>query len=102
TAVCTAAVYTTAVCTAAVYTMAVCTTAVLKFPSDLDELRELAEMLQFYKTEHTGYVVLLFCSAYLYKQSFAIPGSSFLGVGLGAYRGPSFTTSFDYNSLKID
>jgi hypothetical protein len=50
----------------------------LKFPSDLDELRELAEMLQFYKTEHTGYVVLLFCSAYIYKQSFAIPGSSFL------------------------
>uniref|UniRef100_A0A3B4EWJ4 Transmembrane protein 41A n=1 Tax=Pundamilia nyererei TaxID=303518 RepID=A0A3B4EWJ4_9CICH len=51
---------------------------VLKFPSDLEELRELAELLQFYKTEHTGYVLLLFCSAYLYKQSFAIPGSSFL------------------------
>ncbi|XP_070694400.1 transmembrane protein 41A-A isoform X2 [Pempheris klunzingeri] len=50
----------------------------LKFPSDLEELRELAELLQFYKTEHTGYVLLLFCSAYLYKQSFAIPGSSFL------------------------
>lgn len=50
----------------------------LKFPSDLDELRELAEMLKFYKREHHGYVLLLFCSAYLYKQSFAIPGSSFL------------------------
>lgn len=50
----------------------------LKFPSDLDELRELAEMLKFYKREHYGYVLLLFCSAYLYKQSFAIPGSSFL------------------------
>jgi len=50
----------------------------LKFPSDLEELRELAELLQFYKTEHTGYVFILFCSAYLYKQSFAIPGSSFL------------------------
>lgn len=50
----------------------------LKFPSDLEELRELAELLQFYKTEHTAYVLLLFCSAYLYKQSFAIPGSSFL------------------------
>lgn len=50
----------------------------LKFPSDLEELRELAGLLQFYKTEHTGYVLLLFCSAYLYKQSFAIPGSSFL------------------------
>ncbi|XP_071369329.1 transmembrane protein 41A-B-like, partial [Centroberyx affinis] len=50
----------------------------LKFPSDLDELRELAETLKFYKREHHGYVLLLFCSAYLYKQSFAIPGSSFL------------------------
>lgn len=50
----------------------------LKFPSDLDELKEMAELLQFYKTEHTGYVLLLFCSAYIYKQAFAIPGSSFL------------------------
>lgn len=50
----------------------------LKFPSDLVELRELAEMLKFYKRQHYTYVLLLFCSAYLYKQSFAIPGSSFL------------------------
>ncbi|KAL1282279.1 hypothetical protein QQF64_001082 [Cirrhinus molitorella] len=60
----------------------------LKFPSDLDELRELAELLKFYKTEHTGYVFILFCSAYLYKQSFAIPGSSFLNMLAGALFGP--------------
>ncbi|XP_061546023.1 transmembrane protein 41A-B-like isoform X1 [Phycodurus eques] len=60
----------------------------LKFPSDLDELRELAEMLRFYKQEHHGYVLLLFCSAYLYKQSFAIPGSSFLNMLAGAIFGP--------------
>ncbi|XP_056285747.1 transmembrane protein 41A-A [Pseudoliparis swirei] len=60
----------------------------LKFPSNLEELRELSELLQFYKTEHTGYVLLLFCSAYLYKQSFAIPGSSFLNVLAGAIFGP--------------
>lgn len=60
----------------------------LKFPSDLEELRQLAELLQFYKTEHTGYVLLLFCSAYLYKQSFAIPGSSFLNILAGAIFGP--------------
>uniref|UniRef100_A0A3Q2QEX0 Transmembrane protein 41aa n=1 Tax=Fundulus heteroclitus TaxID=8078 RepID=A0A3Q2QEX0_FUNHE len=60
----------------------------LKFPSDLEELRELAELLQFYKKEHTGYVLLLFCSAYLYKQSFAIPGSSFLNILAGAIFGP--------------
>lgn len=59
----------------------------LKFPSDLEELRALAELLQFYKTEHTGYVLLLFCSAYLYKQSFAIPGSSFLNILAGAIFG---------------
>lgn len=57
----------------------------LKFPSDLEELRELAELLQFYKTEHIGYVFILFCSAYLYKQSFAIPGSSFLVSNIVSY-----------------
>ncbi|XP_072246429.1 transmembrane protein 41A-B [Leuresthes tenuis] len=60
----------------------------LKFPSDLDSLRELAEMLKFYKRENYGYVLLLFCSAYLYKQSFAIPGSSFLNMLAGAIFGP--------------
>ncbi|XP_059408394.1 transmembrane protein 41A-B [Carassius carassius] len=60
----------------------------LKFPSDLDELRELAELLYFYKTEHTGYVFILFCSAYLYKQSFAMPGSFFLNMLAGALFGP--------------
>lgn len=61
----------------------------LTFPSDLDELRELAEDLQFYKREHQTYVLLLFCSAYLYKQCFAIPGSSFLNMLAGALFGPS-------------
>ncbi|CAG09302.1 unnamed protein product, partial [Tetraodon nigroviridis] len=60
----------------------------LKFPSDLEELRGLAELLQSYRTEHTAYVLLLFCSAYLYKQSFAIPGSSFLNILAGAIFGP--------------
>ncbi|XP_033932864.1 transmembrane protein 41A-B-like isoform X1 [Pseudochaenichthys georgianus] len=60
----------------------------LKFPSDLESLRELAEMLKLYKREHYSYVLLLFCSAYLYKQSFAIPGSSFLNMLAGAIFGP--------------
>ncbi|XP_017567638.1 transmembrane protein 41A-B [Pygocentrus nattereri] len=60
----------------------------LHFPSDLDELRELAELLKFYKRQHTAYVLLLYCSAYLYKQSFAIPGSSFLNMLAGALFGP--------------
>ncbi|XP_016284945.2 transmembrane protein 41A isoform X2 [Monodelphis domestica] len=60
----------------------------LKFPSDLEELRELSEFLQDYKGEHQAYVLLLFCSAYLYKQCFAIPGSSFLNILAGALFGP--------------
>ncbi|XP_054839014.1 transmembrane protein 41A isoform X1 [Eublepharis macularius] len=60
----------------------------LKFPSDLEELQELAEFLQYYNREHHAYVLLLFCSAYLYKQCFAIPGSSFLNILAGALFGP--------------
>ncbi|XP_059956085.1 transmembrane protein 41A [Mesoplodon densirostris] len=60
----------------------------LWFPSDLAELRELSEVLREYQKEHQVYVFLLFCSAYLYKQGFAIPGSSFLNVVAGALFGP--------------
>ncbi|XP_070609225.1 transmembrane protein 41A isoform X2 [Erythrolamprus reginae] len=60
----------------------------LKFPSDLEELQELAEFLQYYNKEHSAYIILLFCSAYLYKQTFAIPGSSFLNILAGALFGP--------------
>ncbi|XP_028926716.1 transmembrane protein 41A [Ornithorhynchus anatinus] len=60
----------------------------LRFPSDLEELRELSEFLWYYKREHPSYVLLLFCSAYLYKQCFAIPGSSFLNILAGALFGP--------------
>ena len=47
----------------------------IKFPQNLDDIKSLASTLKKYKSEHIGYVVLLFCSALLYKQSFAIPGS---------------------------
>ena len=50
----------------------------LRFPSDLEELRELAEALRDYERQHRGAALALFCAAYLYKQSFAIPGSSLL------------------------
>lgn len=60
----------------------------LRFPSDLEELRELAEALRDYERRHRGAAVALFCAAYLYKQSFAIPGSSLLNVLAGALFGP--------------
>ncbi|XP_076089544.1 transmembrane protein 41A-A-like [Mytilus galloprovincialis] len=59
----------------------------LNFPSNLEELTSLASTLQLYKTEHLLYVLLLFCSAYIYKQTFAIPGSVFLNLLGGALFG---------------
>ncbi|XP_022103277.1 transmembrane protein 41A-A-like [Acanthaster planci] len=59
----------------------------LKFPTNLDDLTDMAEVLQDYKANHFGYVMLLFCSAYLYKQTFAIPGSVFMNLLGGALFG---------------
>ncbi|XP_031563617.1 transmembrane protein 41A-like [Actinia tenebrosa] len=57
------------------------------FPSSLEELKTLTAVLKQYKKDHLGYVGLLFCSAYLYKQSFAIPGSVFMNLLAGALFG---------------
>lgn len=59
----------------------------LHFPSDLEELKSLASLLKQYRKENSGYVVFLFCSAYLYKQTFAIPGSVFMNLLAGAIFG---------------
>ncbi|XP_060063276.1 transmembrane protein 41A-A-like [Ylistrum balloti] len=66
------------------YTDKNCTSEDLKFPRNLQELTSLAVLLQQYKTDHLPYVLVLFCSAYLYKQSFAIPGSVFMNLLAGA------------------
>ena len=55
-----------------------CFRLILRFPSNLEELSLLANTLTLYKDEHMTYVILLFCSAYLFKQTFAIPGSVFM------------------------
>ncbi|KAK3729014.1 hypothetical protein QZH41_011460, partial [Actinostola sp. cb2023] len=59
----------------------------LTFPSSLEELKTLAVILKQYKKDNISYVVLLFCSAYLYKQTFAIPGSVFMNLLAGAVFG---------------
>lgn len=59
----------------------------LSFPSSLEELKSLADVLKEYKKDHKGYLVLLFCSAYIYKQTFAIPGSVFMNLLAGALFG---------------
>ncbi|XP_014776129.1 transmembrane protein 41A isoform X1 [Octopus bimaculoides] len=69
----------------------------LRFPSNLEELNSLVSHLSLYKNDHMSYIFLLFCSAYLYKQAFAIPGSVFLNLLAGALFGTVLgfiTTSF--------
>lgn len=59
----------------------------LHFPSNLQELQELAELLQLYYKSNSLYVLLLFSSAYMYKQAFIIPGSALLNILAGALFG---------------
>ncbi|KAK2151350.1 hypothetical protein LSH36_366g01008 [Paralvinella palmiformis] len=59
----------------------------LKFPANLEELGNLASLLTLYKETHFKYVLLLFSGAYLYKQTFAIPGSVFMNLLGGALFG---------------
>ncbi|XP_067686188.1 transmembrane protein 41A-A-like [Haliotis asinina] len=79
----------------------------LKFPTNLDELQSVANFLLDYKNDHSSYVLVLLSCAYLYKQTFAIPGSVFMNLLAGALYGPwfgfilccvlsSFGTSFCY------
>jgi len=59
----------------------------LKFPSSLEDIRSLSVLLTEYNTNHPVYVLLLFSLAYLFKQTFAVPGSVFLNVLAGAIFG---------------
>lgn len=62
----------------------------LKYPSNLSELNALASLLTKYTDNNMAYVFLLFCSAYVYKQAFAIPGSVFLNLLSGALFGVTY------------
>ncbi|XP_064646657.1 transmembrane protein 41A-like isoform X2 [Lineus longissimus] len=62
----------------------------ISFPTNLQELTSLAAVLSQYKTHHLGYVLILFCSAYIYKQSFAIPGSALLNLLAGTLFGVQY------------
>jgi len=59
----------------------------LKFPSSLDELRAITSLLSRFQENHSAYILTLFCSAYLFKQTFAVPGSVFLNILAGALYG---------------
>ena len=49
------------------------------FPSNLEDLKALTQVLSSIINDEIGfiYVLILFTSAYLFKQTFAIPGSVF-------------------------
>ncbi|CAJ0594493.1 unnamed protein product [Cylicocyclus nassatus] len=59
----------------------------LAFPKNLEDLRKLADSLEGYKDAHPLYTAFIFGYAYLYKQTFAIPGSFFLNLLAGALFG---------------
>ena len=60
----------------------------LSFPSSLEDIRSLAVVLNNYSRNNPTYVLVLFSLAYLFKQTFAVPGSVFLNVLSGAIFGP--------------
>ena len=63
-----------------------------KFPGSLEELKALTKVLVDVMDDQVGfaYVLVLFTSAYLFKQTFAIPGSVFLNLLAGAIFGLAF------------
>ncbi|XP_065654988.1 transmembrane protein 41A [Hydra vulgaris] len=60
---------------------------VFSFPSNLEQLKDIERYLKHYIDENYLIVLLLFCSGYLYKQAFAIPGSVFMNLLAGALFG---------------
>lgn len=61
--------------------------ATLHFPRSLEAVKNLSNTLQHYRDTHLSYLLLIYCSAYLYKQSFSLPGSAVLNLVGGALFG---------------
>jgi len=62
----------------------------IHFPHSLDDLKSIAKVVKEHQAEQPFLVIVLFCSAYLYKQTFAIPGSMLMNVLAGALFGKWF------------
>lgn len=63
------------------------TNSTLKFPGNVEELQDVAQLIRLYYEVNWVYVLVLYSSAYIYKQTFAIPGTVFLNVLGGALFG---------------
>jgi len=59
----------------------------LQFPSSLEDLKTISSTLASFQDNHSAYVLALFSGAYLFKQTFAVPGSVFLNLLAGALYG---------------
>ncbi|KAK3923295.1 Transmembrane protein 41A [Frankliniella fusca] len=58
------------------------TNSTLKFPGNIEELQQVAQLIRLYYEVNWIYVLILYSSAYIYKQTFAIPGTNVLGGAL--------------------
>uniref|UniRef100_A0A914VGN0 Transmembrane protein 41A n=1 Tax=Plectus sambesii TaxID=2011161 RepID=A0A914VGN0_9BILA len=56
-------------------------------PKHFDNFTAIADQFKIYQQHHFNYITTVFVAAYLYKQTFAIPGSFFLNVIAGALFG---------------
>ena len=59
----------------------------IHFPKDLNDLKQISATLEKSQNENSVLVFILICSAYVYKQMFAIPGSFFSNILAGAIYG---------------
>lgn len=57
------------------------------FPSSTEGIRNLYAAVAKYKDNHLSWLLLFFCSVYLFKQCFCIPGSALLNALAGALFG---------------
>lgn len=59
----------------------------LKIPKNFDQLKALNVILQRYKDENFGRVMLCWIVVYIYLQAFSIPGSMYMSILAGAMWG---------------
>lgn len=54
-----------------------------RLPRNMNQLRELADVVLKYKDKHFGVVLGMFSAVYIFLQAFAIPGAIFLSILAG-------------------
>ena len=59
----------------------------MPFPRTLADIKVVQQALHDYQSRHYGHVLAVGAAAYVYKQSFALPGSGAMNVLLGAIFG---------------